>query len=58
MQVMLDEKDALMVQNTFRMKSYIKGHKIHQLGSTANSARIRLNRVKAATLPSWGILWP
>ena len=49
MQVMLDEKDALVVQNTFRMKSYIKGHKIHQLDNLANPAQSRLIRLSFLT---------
>ena len=40
----------------FCMKSYVEGHRIHQLGSTTNLAKFELIQAKLAVLPIWYIL--
>ena len=42
----------------FCMKSWIVGHRIHQLGGTANSNRFSPIQAKSGALPSWWILCP
>ena len=42
---------ASCVSDILFMKSYIEGHRIHQLGSESNLAWVRLNWAKSAELP-------